>query len=257
MSVAAALAVASGLTVFAPPASASVSYDMEQQILSLMNADRSRAGLVPYRRWMPLAVVAGHRASRMASKNVLSHSAAGPNLGSELTSNGAQWYTWGEAIGWTSYHWGSKAAANLYSMWKASAPHRALMMSAGFNYVGIGVAYRSSNGRTFASIVFSDSKDHTGATASHGAIAASGTTLGFGWTGWDPKLQKRTAGLRSFDLQYRVDSGGWSTIRNDTTTTSISLADRARGHWYGFRVQAADLRGNLGKWTSETRVWVP
>jgi hypothetical protein len=141
-------------------------------------------------------------------------------------------------------------------MWKASAPHRALMMSTGYNYIGVGVA-RASNGTTYASIVFTDSADHTGAVGRNVSVSASGTTVSYAWNGADVRLQKRTSGLRSFDVQYRVDGGTWRTIRNDTTVLGLSLANRERGHTYGFRVQAADRRGNLGRWSSEAKVWVP
>ena len=39
-------------------------------------------------------------------------------------------------------------------------------------------------------------------------------------------LQTHTAGLRDFDVQYRIDSGSWRTLRNDTTTRSLTLTDR-------------------------------
>jgi hypothetical protein len=244
------------LAVHAPTASASTASNMEAQILTWMNRDRAAAGLVPYRRDSGLASVAGKRAARMASLRTLSHTAAGPSLGSQLSSYGIQWYDWGEAIGATSYPWGSKAAANLYSMWKHSSPHRALMMSSGFNYIGVGIA-RASNGSTYASLVFTDSTDHTGAVGRNVSASAAGTTVSYAWTGADVKLQKRTSGLRSFDVQYRIDGGTWRKIRNDTTERSLSLGNRARGHWYGFRVQAADQRGNLGSWSGEKKVWVP
>jgi len=226
---------------------------MENQILTWMNRDRAAAGLVAYRRDHGLAVVAGRRAARMASRRILSHSVAGGNLSGELRAAGVQSYTWAEAIGTSSYPWGSKAASNLYSMWKRSAPHRALMMSTGYNYIGIGVV-RASNGSSWASIVFSDSADHTGAGSRGVSVSKSGTTIAYAWTGADVRLQRRTSGLRSFDVQYRVDGGSWITIRNDTSTYTLALADRARGHTYGFRVQAADHRGNLGSWSSELRV---
>ena len=245
--------VASVLTASAPTATASTASNMESQILGWMNRDRVAAGLVAYRRDSALAYVAGKRAARMAAKNYLSHSAAGPSLGYELSQNGIQWYTWGEAIGASSYPWGSQAASNLYRMWRASAPHRALLMSTGFNYVGVGVA-RASNGKTYASIVFTDSSDHTGAVGRNVSVSAKGTTVSYAWTGADVKLQKRTAGLRSFDVQYRVDGGTWRTIRNDTTERGLSVANRERGHTYGFRVRAEDQRGNLGSWSSEARV---
>jgi uncharacterized protein YkwD len=251
-----AIAVAMLLTVSAVPANADTAYNMETQILALMNRDRSAAGLVPYRKDGALALVAGRRAARMASRRILSHTAAGGDVGAQLRANGIQYYTWAEAIGTTSYPWGSRAAANLYSMWKRSAPHRALMMSTSYNYAGVGVV-RASNGSTWASILFTDSRDHTGAVGRNVSVANAGTTVSYTWTGADVRLQRRTAGLRSFDVQYRVDGGTWFTIRNDTTVRSLELAGRDKGHWYGFRVQAADQRGNLGSWSSEAKVWVP
>jgi hypothetical protein len=188
---------------------------------------------------------------------VLSHSAAGGSVGTALNARGIHWYKYGEAIGMTGYPWGSQAAAHLYSMWKQSSGHAALMFSKDFNYVGVGVAYRSSNRTTWASIVFTESRDRTAPYASNGSLTAQGTTISFNWSGYDPLLQTHTAGLRSFDVLYRINNGSWRKLYDNTTATSVTLGNRARGTWYGFRVQAADRRGNLGKWTSEAKVWVP
>ena len=144
----------------------------------------------------------------------------------------------------SSYPWGSKAAAHLYRMWKASAGHRAMMMSTTYNYVGIGVA-RASNGSTWASIVFSDSSDHTGRWAAT-VRPRSGRTLTYAWRGVDPALQTpggRAPLVRPPGPRGDRRGGRSATTRRHATST---LADRARGHWYGFRVQAADRRGSLG-----------
>lgn len=255
--VTASLAAVTLLSTGAAPVVAGTADTMEAQILTLMNNDRVARGLEPYRRYSSVAALAGDRAARMASKNSLSHTAAGGSVGTALDSRGIQWYGYGEAIGTTGSPWGSKAAAYLYSLWKGSKGHAALMYSSNFNYVGIGVAYRSSNRTTWASIVFTDSRDHTKPVATNGALDTKGTTITFSWSGYDPRLQTRTAGLRSFDVQYRVDGGTWRSLRNDTTATSLTLSDRTRGRYYGFRVQAADRRGNLGRWTGETKVLVP
>ncbi|MEO5965525.1 MAG: CAP domain-containing protein [Candidatus Limnocylindrales bacterium] len=255
--VVAALAALTVLGTVPGPVGASTASNMASQILTSMNRDRTARGLRPYRSWTALSSLAADRAARMASTNTMSHTAAGGSVGTALTSAGIQWYMFGEAIGETGYPWGSQAASNLYSMWKGSSPHRALMMSADFNYVGIGLAYRSSNRTTWASIIFAESRDHTGASARNGSLAARSTTITFAWSGHDPLLQSHMSGLRSFDLQYRIDGGTWRTIRNDTTATSITLTNRPRGHTYSFRVQAADRRGNLGGWTSTAKVSIP
>jgi uncharacterized protein YkwD len=230
---------------------------MSSVVLGWLNRDRAAKGLVPLRSWTPLKSMAADRAARMADADTLSHAAAGGNVGTEFTARGIQWYGYGEIIGASTYPWGTQAAANIYSLWKGSPSHQSIMFSDRYNYVGVGFAYRSASNTTYASVEFSESTDHTAAVARNGTLSLTGTTVRFGWSGYDPRLQTHTAGLRSFDVLYRVDDGTWRTIRNDTTATSLSLSNRPHGHWYGFRVQAADRRGNLSRWTSEKRVWVP
>jgi uncharacterized protein YkwD len=254
---AAAIVAVTILGVSPAPVGAATSTSMADAVVGWMNRDREARGLAPYRRWGPLTDMALERAGRMASRNTLSHDAAGPNVGDDMTARGLQWYAYGEIIGVSTYPWGTRAASNIYTMWTQSAPHAAIMFSSRFNYIGVGFAHRSSNNSTWASIVFAESRDHTRPVAHKAGIDASGTTVVFKWTGHDRRLQTHTSGLRSFDVQYRVDDGSWRTIRNDTTATSLTLTHRARGHWYRFRVQAKDRRGNLSEWTSAGRVWVP
>jgi hypothetical protein len=63
--------------------------------------------------------------------------------------------------------------------------------------------------------------------------------------------------LKNYDVQYRVGTGSWSTIKSATTTKSLSLSGRAPGHWYGLRVRARDNAGNLTSYSAEMHVWVP
>lgn len=229
---------------------------MASSILRWMNRDRVALGLRAYRSWTALSRIATDRAARMAAKHTLSHTVAGGDVGNVLTNAGIQWYSYGEVIGMSGYAWGSQAASNLYTMWKGSSHHRAILFSTHLNYAGVGII-RASDGTTWASIVFSESVDHTIPRASNGSLTATGTSLAFNWSGIDPTLQTHTAGLRSFDVQYRVDGGTWALVRDNTTTTALYLSGRAHGHYYSFRVQSADKRGNLSLWTAEKRIWVP
>ncbi len=250
-----ALAATSGATASSTSASAPSSF--ENTLFGWINRDRVARGLRPLRMDGRLNDLAGSRAANLAAANVLSHQVAGGNIGTTLSAWGMQWYRWGEAIGMTSYPYTTTAAGYLYGMWKHSAEHWALLMSTSFNYVGVGVAYRSSNRTTWASIVLTESLDHTRPGARMTGSGRSGTTIWFGWRGWDPLLQTHTAGLRNFDVLYRVDSGTWRLIRSGTTGRSISLAGRAHGHSYAVRVRSRDNRGNLSYWSSSLRVWVP
>ncbi len=253
----ATLIAAMAATLLAAPASAATSAsDAEAMIVSWVNRDRTAAGLRPLRTDSDLAVIAGIRASRMAGNNVLNHSIGG-NLTAQLNYYDVAWYRYGEAIGLTYANWTVDAAKSLYHAWKASPPHRALLMSKSFNYIGLGIAYRSSNHRTFGSAVMSESPDHTRPSARITRATRSGDDIRWDWTGYDPALQTHTAGLRDFDVQYRVGSGSWATVRNDTTSKSLSLSNRSHGRYHGIRVRATDRRGNVGRWTSEVRIWVP
>jgi uncharacterized protein YkwD len=253
----ATLIAALAVTAFAAPVSAATSASTaEAYIIGWVNTARADRGLRPLRGDKTLAYLAGLRASRMASNNTLSHTIGG-DLSNQLNYLDVQWYRYGENIAWSSAAWTVDAARAIYRSWMGSAPHRALLMSDRFNYIGVGLAYRSSNGRTFGSAVMTESLDHTGSKAGVTGAHRSGDDLSWTWSGYDPQLQTHTAGLRDYDVQYRVDSGDWRTIRNDTTATSLTLPDRSHGHYFGIRVRATDRRGNVGPWTRQSRLWVP
>jgi uncharacterized protein YkwD len=262
---AAAVAAPASATSVPPPSTAgtavpltttSTASVMAADIVGWLNRDRVAAGLQPLRTWTSMANIANQRASSMGATLTLSHQAAGGDPGAALTNAGIQWYSYGEAIGETSYPWGSQAAANLYSMWKSSAVHHAILFSSSYNYIGVGVV-RGSDGSTWASVLVSESADHTPPVARNGSLIRRGTSLTFRWSGYDPALQTHTAGIRGYNVQYRVNSGSWYTIRHVTTMTWLGLTRRHHGTYYSFRVQAVDKRGNLSAWTAVKRVWVP
>jgi hypothetical protein len=196
------------------------------------------------------------RAKRMASANVMSHTISG-NLASQLTGSGVRYYAKGENIAYTSRYTGLDAARHIYRMWKASSIHWSQMMSKKFNYVGIGLSYRSSNNRTFAALIFTESPDHTKPIARVTRGERSGDDIRWTWTGSDVPLQTHTAGFRDFDVQYRVDSGSWRLARDNVTSTTLTMVDKAGGHTYGLRVRGRDRAGNVGSWSAELRVSLP
>jgi uncharacterized protein YkwD len=252
-----ALVLVGGLIAVAPaPAAAGTAETMEASILSWMNRDRAARGLRPLYRHSKLIDLAGDRAAVLASKGLLSHTAAG-SLTYQLSTRRIQWWSYGENIGRTTAAWGSTAASSLYSLWKASSPHWANMMSRTFNYVGIGVAYRSSTRSTYAVIVFTESVDQTRPWARMTDSSRSGTSVTWKWTGADRLLQTHTSGLRDFDVQYRTGSGSWVNLRTDTTATTLTLADRPRGTSVALRVRSRDRRGYHSDWSAELRVAIP
>jgi uncharacterized protein YkwD len=229
---------------------------VEGYLISWINRDRQARGLRPLRLWTALRDVATTRAETLAALGKLSHTAAG-SLSSQLTYAGAQYYSWGEDLGWSSYPWGYEVAKSLYSMWKRSSTHWSLLMSSRFNYFGVGLAYRWSAHATYASVVFTESRDHTAPSARIVDTARSGTTAWFRWRGYDPPLQTHTAGLRNFDVAYKIGSGSWGYLRTGTTSTSISLASMPHRKYVYLSARARDWRGNVGAWSAAVGIYIP
>jgi uncharacterized protein YkwD len=251
-----AVLLAGLLTVAKPtPAYAGVT-STERAVISWINADREARGLRALRPWTTLYDIAEMRAKRMAAANVMSHTISG-NLGSQLSGYGVRYYSKGENIAYTSMYTGRDAARHIYRMWKASSIHWAQMMSRKFNYVGVGLSYRSSNNRTYASLVFTESPDHTRPNAWITGASKVGKDIVWTWHGADIPLQTHTSGFRDFDVQYRVDTGSWRTARDNTTVTTLTMFDKPNGHTYGLRVRGRDRAGNVGSWSAETRVSLP
>jgi uncharacterized protein YkwD len=225
-------------------------------ILTWLNADRAARGLRPLRLDTRIRSVADARSEKLATLGVLVHSAAG-DLGAQLKTAGVQWFAWGEDIGTTTYPWGRVAARQLYLAWRKSPPHRALLMSASLNYIGIGLGYRASARATYAAIDFTESGDHTAPIARMTSASRTGTTIAFTWRGADVALQTHTSGVRSFDVEYRCGDGSWQVIRQGTKATSIRLAGRSHGHRYFVRVRARDNAGNVSGWSAALHVRVP
>jgi uncharacterized protein YkwD len=257
LAVVVSVVVLGGFTPIAVPGDvrAGTAETMESHLVGWINASRAKLGLRALRVHAGLTSLAGYRAGVMASTGVMSHTIAGC-LSCELTARGIQRYSDGEVIAENTYPWGDQSALALFNWWKSSSMHWGLLMSHTFNYFGVGVAYRSSNRMTFGSAVLTESVDQTGGWSHMGSGSASGTTVAWSWSGGDRWLQTHTAGLRNFDVEYRVDYGKWSLIRTGTTAKSLSLSGRARGHYYAIRIRSRDWRGNMSAWSAEIPVWV-
>jgi hypothetical protein len=226
----------------------------ERQVMDNVNAARVARGLAPLRSDWRLWILADERAAMMASSDVLSHGVAG-SLEAGLERKGIQWYRHGEVVAFSSAS-GGAAATHLFDLWASSPSHWALLVSGSFNYLGVGLSV-SGSGRTYGSIVLTESNDRTGARASVVSAVVDGNDVRWSWRGADPLLQTHTAGLRDFAVQLRADRGAWKTVSAATTSTGRTAPDRPGGHWYGLRVRARDRAGNVGPWSAERRVWVP
>lgn len=252
---AACLAVLTLLVLVVPGTAVASTDSTEHRILDQINAERADRGLRPLRSDSRLWDLAGDRAARMASTGIMSHAVAG-SLGASLTSRGIRRYAYGEDIGYSTAARGTASSDELFTLWRNSPDHWALMMSSRYNYVGVGLAFRSSTGQTFGSIVFTEAPDISRPRAWRVDVARSGHTVTWRWAGADTPLQTHTSGLATYRVEARVDGGRWASVRPRTTTTSRTVTV-ASGHWYGLRVRATDRAGNVGPWSSEMRIWMP
>jgi len=152
----AAAVLLTGLTPVRPaaPAAASTAQTMAADLLSWINTARAKHGLGKLRTSSTLYALATKRASTLASKNALSHDAAGC-LTCQLRSLGISYNLMGEVLASNSWPWGEQSASVVFSSWRNSPMHWDILMGSRFDTIGIGIA-RSSNGTTYASAILID-----------------------------------------------------------------------------------------------------
>lgn len=236
------------------PVAATTLDQIETRILGWINAERTKRGLVQLKVHSGLVKIANERAAYMASTQVMAH----PSCVHCLFDNaGLQYYSGTEVIAWSGYAPSDAAATSLFSAWRNSSLHWGILMSSKYNYIGLGAGYKSGGHGTFLAGELTESRDQTRPWARMSTSYRSGTTVKWTWTGADTRLQTHTSGLKNFDVQYRVDSGSWSTIRSGTTALSQTLSGRPHGHWYGLRVRSRDNAGYVSAFSAELRIWVP
>jgi hypothetical protein len=228
--------------------------EAELAMVDALNVDRTTRGLVPVRIDSRLMAIARARSVDKATKNYFSHTQPdGRNVFDMISAQKITWYNAGEIIAWNNYPTLETSIHAANTGWLNSPPHKAIVVSTSFNYVGVGLAL-GSNGKKIWTAVYMKGPDRTGARATTatptiraGATAAS-KRVTVTWSGADVKLQVLTSGFHSFQVQRRVDGGAWTMVWIGTTRTSMTL-DLATNHTYEFRVAARDKVGNWGAWS--------
>jgi len=227
----------------------------EAHLISFLNADRAALGLVPVRVDARLMAMARARSTDMIVNDYFSHTQPdGRNVFDILNVSGITWYGAGEIIAWNNYPM-DVSASTANHQWLGSPDHLAIVISNNYNYVGVGLAVDPVTGKKMWTAIYMKGPDRTGAqarlaTPSLGTGTQTTRRVTLRWTGSDVRLQVLTAGLRSFVLQRKVDSGVWRTILG-TTNRSLILSV-AKGHRTQFRVAARDRAGNRGAWSTVT-----
>jgi uncharacterized protein YkwD len=122
----------------------------ENQILQLMNAKRTEAGLKPLTLDNTLVKVARYKSDDMIQNNFFDHT----------NPDGTKWTNWLQALGYQYTSTGENIAYNtydaveLFNQWWNSPGHRANMMNSSYTKVGIGVI--QGNGKYMGTQEFSN-----------------------------------------------------------------------------------------------------
>ncbi len=250
----AAIAVPGGALATTPPVvdAATVSA-AETAMVAKLNADRTALGLVPVQVDPRLMTIARARSADMVAKGYFSHTQPdGRNLFAILTASHVTWYNAGEIIARNNYPM-DVTVNTANRQWMTSPGHRAIVVSKAYNYVGVGLALNPETGEKLWTAVYLTGPDRTAARVrvSTPRVVAGPTRstryTRLSWSGYDPRLQVLTAGLRSFTIQRRIDGGRWVTLVSSTTNRTRTVKVSV-GHRYEFRIAARDRAGNRGPW---------
>jgi uncharacterized protein YkwD len=111
----------------------------EDQVLSLVNVERAKAGCSAVTADAKLTAAARGHSSDMAVNNYFSHDTQqGVSFATRITNAGYTWSSAGENIAW-----GQGTAAAVMKDWMNSSGHRANILNCGFKNLGVGLAYDS------------------------------------------------------------------------------------------------------------------
>lgn len=137
------------LVLLVGTASASPWASADQRMVDKINAERAAVGRAPLRVDAELQRVARDWSAVMASQDRLYHN---PNLGSQIQRS---WSLLGENVGWAQWSGASQNTLvdRVHASFMNSSAHRANVLRAEYNWVGVGVRVTSA-GKLWATVTF-------------------------------------------------------------------------------------------------------
>jgi uncharacterized protein YkwD len=133
----------------------SFSSSSEAQLVTLTNRSRANAGLKALKVDSTLTSVARWRSKDMITRDYFSHSIPGyGKVWDKLHAIGYCYKVAGENIGWNNYP-DDIATAAIHDMFMNSAGHRANIMGADWDHIGVG-AYKGPDGKKMWTVLFAD-----------------------------------------------------------------------------------------------------
>ena len=233
--------VALALTaLLAAPAQAACPSSFEEQVVDLVNVERSKRKLAPLSHEERLIEAARRHSTDMADGNFLDHTGSdGSNAGQRIDDAGYDWHTWGENIAY-----GYPNPASVVDAWMNSSGHRANILNPNFVHIGVG---HVDDGVDFWTQEFA-AGDTLLASCEEPPDVGDGTPPPSGVSTIDCGDAQLAAGARLCRDQLRC----WSRLAGkpgaDPNRTSLAACltragDRFAQKWDGVREKAAAERG--------------
>lgn len=124
-----------------PPVTAPGNPAYEDQVVTLVNAERAEAGCEPVVSDESLRTSARNHSADMAVNGYFAHTSQdGRQPGDRMEAAGYQWASYGENIAY-----GAVTPEDVMAMWMASAGHRSNIENCAFEDLGVGLAYSTDS----------------------------------------------------------------------------------------------------------------
>lgn len=122
---------------------------IENKVISLVNAQRSKVGLQPFKTNWELSRIARYKSQDMINKNYFSHTS--PTYGSPfnmMENFGVKFSAAGENIAM-----GQRTAEEVMNAWMNSPGHRSNILNSSYTEIGVGLA-KNANGQCYWTQMF-------------------------------------------------------------------------------------------------------
>ncbi|MFZ1768431.1 MAG: DNRLRE domain-containing protein [Caldilinea sp.] len=156
------------------------------------------------------------------------------------------------AVGWIE-----GGATDVVKAWRSGQPNNGLLIT-GDETANLG-RWRQFYSRSIPALAPYILVDYTVNCDTAPPVATMGAPRSFepaefvvSWSAFDPEQPGcQASGVDWYNVRYRINGGGWSNWKDQSTSTSNTFKGWApNGALVEFQVQAADRAGNLGAWSA-------
>ncbi|MBE2237022.1 MAG: fibronectin type III domain-containing protein [Caldilineaceae bacterium] len=153
--------------------------------------------------------------------------------------------------------WIEGGATDVVKAWRSGQPNNGLLIT-GDETPNLG-RWRQFYSRSIPALAPYILVDYTVNCDTAPPVATMGALRSFepaefvvSWSAFDPEQPGcQASGVDWYNVRYRINGGGWSNWKDQSTSTSNTFKGWAsNGALVEFQVQAADRAGNLGAWSA-------